>query len=163
MRLQSVNPPDAMHHRRTDIEYIGQRSNAPMCSVGWNRLRRSFHDKASDLVASGWLASPRGSSFAMPAKPLSANRLRQQATIRRSVLTSVAMSLFFMPAAAFKAILTRVTNRAGVLRPRDQRSNTLRSFSMSVSRQTTHIGTSPFRESSAFQRSQTNALINKQQ
>jgi len=99
--------------------------------VGTVCVVRSTMRRATLLRRVG-LRLPRGSSYSMPANPLSANRLRQRATVMRSAPTSAAISLFFIPPAAFRAILARMTNRAGVLRPRDQRSNILRSFSIIV-------------------------------
>ena len=59
-------------------------------------------------------------------------RDRHSPTLWREVPPSLAMSLFIRPFAATRTMLGRSTNRAGVLRPREQRCNALRSLSVST-------------------------------
>jgi hypothetical protein len=72
----------------------------------------------------------RGASFSIPAVLSAANRDRHSETVFFAVDKSAAMSRFSFPAADASMILARNTSRAGVLRPRDQVSRTLRSSSV---------------------------------
>ena len=68
----------------------------------------------------------------MPANRCSANRVRQSETVLGAVFNFRAMSLFRMPSAANSTIFARNTNREGVRRPRDHRTRSVRSASVSV-------------------------------
>jgi len=115
--LEVVGMPDPQDHRGTDTEFLGQRTGRPVRGVGRSGLGGTLDDEAGHLVAADGLAPAAGASLAMPARRFWAKRERQRATVRRSVPTRGAMSLFFMPSAANRTIFARSTCRAGVLRP----------------------------------------------
>jgi hypothetical protein len=74
----------------------------------------------------------RGASFSIPAMPRCAKRRRHKQTVLEPQRSSCAIWSLRDPEAAKSAILDRNTNRAGVERPRAQRSSTTRSLSDSL-------------------------------
>jgi hypothetical protein len=72
---------------------------------------------------------PRRASLVIPARPLSANRLRQRESVLGCISNFAAKSLLFLSSAAKRTILARRTSLAATLRIPAQRSRTCRSSS----------------------------------